>query len=96
MHAKPSDMMPCDVCMPSYLLLHHAAAMAIRVNAPFSARLLLTCDVSSSLCAVNKGDRVAQLVLEKIATPEVVEVEDLDSSDRGHGGFGSTGVAAKH
>ena len=48
------------------------------------------------MCAVNKGDRVAQLVLEKIATPEVVEVEDLDSSDRGHGGFGSTGVAAKH
>ena len=50
----------------------------------------------SSLCSVSKGDRVAQLVLEKIATPEVVEVEDLDSSDRGHGGFGSTGVAAKH
>ena len=45
--------------------------------------------------AVCKGDRVAQLVLEKIATPEVVEVEDLDATERGHGGFGSTGIGAK-
>ena len=45
--------------------------------------------------AVNKGDRIAQLVLEKIATPEVVEVEDLDATDRGNGGFGSTGIATK-
>ncbi|CAG9464349.1 unnamed protein product [Pedinophyceae sp. YPF-701] len=43
--------------------------------------------------AVKRGDRVAQLILEKIVTPEVVEVEDLDSTDRGAGGFGSTGVA---
>ncbi|KZV94014.1 dUTP diphosphatase [Exidia glandulosa HHB12029] len=41
---------------------------------------------------VKEGDRVAQLVLEKIATPEVVEVEDLDATLRGSGGFGSTGA----
>lgn len=40
---------------------------------------------------VQKGDRIAQLVLEKIMTPEVQEVEDLDATDRGAGGFGSTG-----
>jgi dUTP pyrophosphatase len=34
---------------------------------------------------------VAQLVLERIMTPDVVEVEDLDSTDRGAGGYGSTG-----
>jgi dUTP pyrophosphatase len=44
--------------------------------------------------AVKKGDRVAQLILERIATPEVVEVEDLDQTERGAGGYGSTGVAA--
>jgi len=49
-----------------------------------------------SASAVSKGDRVAQLVLEKISTPDVVEVDDLDSTARGNGGFGSTGVAAKH
>jgi dUTP pyrophosphatase len=42
---------------------------------------------------VNKGDRVAQLVLERIVTPEVVEDADLGDTARGAGGFGSTGVA---
>jgi dUTP pyrophosphatase len=40
---------------------------------------------------VKAGDRIAQLILERIATPEVEEVEDLDASARGAGGFGSTG-----
>ncbi len=43
------------------------------------------------LIAVKQGDRIAQLILERIATPDVVEVEDLDSTDRGQAGFGSTG-----
>ncbi|KAF9620346.1 hypothetical protein IFM89_011081 [Coptis chinensis] len=41
---------------------------------------------------VKTGDRIAQMILEKIVTPEVFEVEDLDSTVRGVGGFGSTGV----
>lgn len=41
---------------------------------------------------VKMGDRIAQLILEKIVTPEVLEVEDLDSTLRGESGFGSTGV----
>ncbi|KAM4121945.1 hypothetical protein ACJW30_01G044300 [Castanea mollissima] len=41
---------------------------------------------------VKVGDRIAQLIIEKIMTPDVVEVEDLDSTVRGEGGFGSTGV----
>ncbi|KAH7848648.1 hypothetical protein Vadar_005639 [Vaccinium darrowii] len=41
---------------------------------------------------VKAGDRVAQLIIEVIMKPEVVEVEDLDSTVRGAGGFGSTGV----
>ncbi len=44
--------------------------------------------------AVNKGDRVAQLILERIATPEVVEVTDLEATVRGAGGYGSTGIGA--
>lgn len=38
-----------------------------------------------------KGDRIAQLVIERISTPTVVEVVDLYKSARGEGGFGSTG-----
>ncbi|KAI3782379.1 hypothetical protein L2E82_12424 [Cichorium intybus] len=41
---------------------------------------------------VKTGDRIAQLIIEKIITPEVMEVDDLDSTVRGAGGFGSTGV----
>ncbi|KAK3341773.1 dUTPase-like protein [Lasiosphaeria hispida] len=42
---------------------------------------------------VAAGDRVAQLVLERIYTPEVLEVQELEESVRGAGGFGSTGTA---
>ncbi|XP_044511206.1 deoxyuridine 5'-triphosphate nucleotidohydrolase [Mangifera indica] len=41
---------------------------------------------------VKVGDRIAQLIIEEILTPNVLEVEDLDSTVRGEGGFGSTGV----
>ena len=42
--------------------------------------------------AVQPGDRIAQLVCEKIAYPELQEVEALDKTQRGSGGFGSTGT----
>lgn len=42
---------------------------------------------------VKVGDRIAQLILERIMTPEVVEVSELDGTSRGAGGFGSTGVS---
>ncbi|XP_027092821.2 deoxyuridine 5'-triphosphate nucleotidohydrolase-like [Coffea arabica] len=41
---------------------------------------------------VKPGDRIAQLIVQKIVTPEVEEVDDLDATVRGSGGFGSTGV----
>lgn len=42
--------------------------------------------------AVKRGDRIAQMILERIETPEVAEVDDLDPTERGVGGFGSTGI----
>ena len=53
------------------------------------------------LCIVNNGtddfeikvgDRVAQLLLERIDIPEVEVVEELDDTERGGKGFGSTGT----
>ena len=41
---------------------------------------------------VKMGDRIIQLILEKIDTPRVEEVQDLGNAVRGTGGFGSTGV----
>lgn len=41
---------------------------------------------------VNYGDRIAQLVVAPVIQAEIVEVVRVDDSDRGAGGFGSTGV----
>merc|ERR1719486_411636 len=52
-------------------------------------------NLGSEPVEIQRGDRVAQLVLERIATPAVVEVADadgLDATARGAGGFGSTGA----
>ena len=40
---------------------------------------------------VNPGERVAQLVITPVFTPGFREVDDLSETDRGSGGFGSTG-----
>ena len=40
---------------------------------------------------LERGDRIAQLILEKITLPEIEVVSCLDSTERGEGGFGSTG-----
>ena len=42
--------------------------------------------------AIQAGDRIAQLILERIKTPQVKKVVALDDTDRGAGGFGSTGT----
>jgi dUTP pyrophosphatase len=42
---------------------------------------------------VERGMRIAQAVLAPVLRAEWDEVADLDDTDRGHGGFGSTGVS---
>ena len=45
--------------------------------------------------AIQRGDRIAQLVLAPVTRAGWDEVEELDETERGSGGFGSTGVHAK-
>ena len=40
---------------------------------------------------VHPGDRVAQLLLMPVALPEIIEADELSDTERGAGGFGSTG-----
>ena len=40
---------------------------------------------------IDVGDRIAQLVIQPISLCTPVEVEELDETDRGVGGFGSSG-----
>jgi dUTP pyrophosphatase len=53
--------------------------------------LLLNTDPEQAF-QVEPGERIAQLVLVDIRTPEVSEVAALKPSERGRGGFGSSGV----
>ena len=49
---------------------------------------MLTPDVSFE---IKHGDRIAQLVIHKLADVKIIEAEDLSSTERGSGGHGSTG-----
>lgn len=40
---------------------------------------------------IHRGDRIAQLVLQRVGEADFTPVDELPASDRGHGGFGSTG-----
>lgn len=49
-------------------------------------------NLSDTTFRINPGERIAQLVFAKCERAEFVEVEELDETVRGDGGFGSTGL----
>ena len=53
--------------------------------------LLLNTDRAGAF-EIAAGDRIAQLVVTAVATPQIVEADALAASVRGEGGFGSSGV----
>ena len=87
-------------------LVHPRSGLAIKhgvtmVNAPGTVDagyrgelqiILINHDKSESV-SFKRGDRIAQLVIQKVERAEFVEVRDLPGSGRGTGGFGSTGRA---
>ena len=85
-------------------LVHPRSGLAIKhgvtmVNAPGTVDagyrgelqcILINHDRTDAV-TFHKGDRIAQLVIQKVERAEFVEVQDLPGSGRGTGGFGSTG-----
>ena len=43
----------------------------------------------------SRGDRIAQIVFQKVSTASFIEVEELPGSERAEGGFGSTGTSSE-
>ncbi len=41
---------------------------------------------------LRRGDKIAQLVIQRVERAEVVDVDALSETERGEGGFGSTGI----
>ena len=52
---------------------------------------ILLVNLSNEEFIVNSGERVAQMIIAKHETAEIVEVKELSDTERGAGGFGHTG-----
>lgn len=52
---------------------------------------VLLVNLSDQAYHVQRGDKIAQLVIQPVTIAEIVEVDELSESTRGTGGFGSTG-----
>ena len=85
-------------------LVHPRSGLAIKhgvtmVNAPGTVdagfrgelQIILINHDPKSPISFKRGDRIAQLVIQQVERAEFVEVNSLPGSDRGSGGFGSTG-----
>jgi dUTP pyrophosphatase len=80
----------------SGLAAHHGISL---VNAPGlidagyrgEVRVLLLNTDRSEPFTVEPGDRIAQLVIVRVETPDLVELDELAPSGRDEGGFGSSG-----
>lgn len=53
---------------------------------------IILINLSAEEFTINRGDRIAQMVINKIETPIIEIVEEINETKRGANGFGSTGV----
>jgi len=85
-------------------LVHPRSGLAIKhgvtmVNSPGTVdagfrgelQIILINHDPKAAISFKKGDRIAQLVIQKVERADFIEVTQLPGSDRGSGGFGSTG-----
>ena len=68
----------------------HVGAGVIDADYTGEVKVLLF-NLSNKEIVLGKHERIAQLILKKIETPDVEEVQELGVTDRGDHGFGSTG-----
>ena len=56
--------------------------------------ILINHDLREAI-SFKKGDRIAQLVIQRVEAAHFVEVNELPGSERAEGGFGSTGTSSQ-
>lgn len=78
---------------PVGVALHNDCNNTMFVHSPIAENLYrIECtENTESIRYVKKGDRIAQLVIQKFEPVTFEEVDELSDTDRGEGGFGSTG-----
>jgi dUTP pyrophosphatase len=63
------------------------------IDAGYRGELLVgLMNLGSEPHSIGKGDKITQMLIQKVEHPELVVVETLDATVRGEGGFGSTGT----
>jgi len=90
------DHLECQVRPRSGLALKHGITVP---NSPGTidpdyrgeVRIILQ-NLGCQSVRLERGERIAQLVFARFETPEMIEVDALSDTDRGLGGFGSTGT----
>ena len=80
----------------SGLALHHGIGM---VNSPgtidsdYRGEIgVIMINWGTKPFTINRGDRIAQMVISRVYRVDLLEVDNLDATSRGQGGFGHTGV----
>lgn len=81
-----------DVKSKSGLMMVHDIITDGTVDAGYTGSIRVKLfNLGEFLVPIEKGQKIAQIVIKKIITPELEVVESLEETERGDGGFGSTG-----
>ena len=75
--------------MGAKLGIHRFAGV---IDAGYRGEIMVAlCNFGSKLYAISRGDRIAQILIQAIPNVSLIEVDELPNSERGKGGFGSSG-----
>ena len=53
---------------------------------------IILLNTSEEAFEIKKGQKIAQILIQKVEHPEIEEIQELSETSRGEGGFGSTGL----
>ena len=71
---------------------HKIKTLAGVLDAGYRGELLMSViNLGSEMYTFKKGEKVLQMLIQKVESPEIVEATELSDTSRGEGGFGSTG-----
>jgi len=72
---------------------HHLKTMAGVIDSNYRGEFLVVLtNLGKEIYHVEKGSKIAQLIISPIASLEIEESEISDETERGQGGFGSSGI----
>ena len=72
---------------------HGVKTMAGVIDSGYRGEIkILFHNLSNETYLIEKNKKIAQMLIQPVEQREIVEVEELDNTDRGTGGFGSTGI----